>query len=242
MPEIECIDFERYEETFEEKQGYNEYNYLDFYKPKDLSIGEIMKNYVTRADKDAKETVRKLAPKTVKPSQPMFMTFYKKCNLVVFALLGEVKIIQVKQNGQKKTFHTVASFVLESLPVAMDIGSHKLTGKLLVFVAQQTFKGDKLKKSKESNDEKCYISVIEVDQHNGFAVHEKTRIFPDRPQITRLLYKKNYGLIMACYRGYIEHFDGNNFKSVKKWSNNMKAIGSDKQKAKVAILENKRKD
>ena len=47
---------------------------------------------------------------------------------------------------------------------------------------------------------------------------------------------------MACYRGYIEHFDGNNFKSVNKWSNNMKAIGSDKQKAKVAMLETKRQE
>jgi len=50
------------------------------------------------------------------------------------------------------------------------------------------------------------------------------------------MYKKNYGLIMACYRGYIEHFDGNNFKSVNKWSNNMKAIGSEKVKSKNSEL------
>ena len=50
------------------------------------------------------------------------------------------------------------------------------------------------------------------------------------------MYKKNYGLIMACYRGYIEHFDGNNFKSVNKWSNNMKAIGSEKVKSKISEL------
>ena len=123
----------------------------------------------------------------------------------------------------------------------MDVGSHKLTDKLLIFVACQYFEGDKFKKTKEGNQEKCYISVIEVDQMNGFAIHEKTRIFPEKPQISRILYKKKYGLIMACYRGYIEHFDGNNFESVNKWSNNMKAIGSDKQKAKVAMLETKRK-
>ena len=111
----------------------------------------------------------------------------------------------------------------------MDVGSHKLTGRLLIFVANQYFDGDNFKKSaKGGNEEKCYISVIEVDQMNGFAIHEKTRIYPDKPQISRILYKKKYGLIMACYRGYIEHFDGNNFKHVESWSNNMKAIGSDK--------------
>ena len=34
----------------------------------------------------------------------MFMTYYVKLQLVIFALLGEIKIVQVKQNGQKKTF------------------------------------------------------------------------------------------------------------------------------------------
>lgn len=67
----------------------------------------------------------------------MFMTYYKKLQLVIFALLGEVKIVQVKQNGQKKTFQTMASHLLDDLPVGMDVGSHKLTGKLLIFVACQ---------------------------------------------------------------------------------------------------------
>ena len=75
----------------------------------------------------------------------------------------------------------MASWVLDELPVGMDVGSHKLTNKLLIFVACQYFKGDKLKKSKEGSEEKSYISVIEVDQFNGFAIHEKTRIYPDKP-------------------------------------------------------------
>ena len=55
-----------------------------------------MNNYIAKTDKDAKETTRKLVPKSVKPSKPMFMTYYKKDKLVVFALLGEVKVVQVK--------------------------------------------------------------------------------------------------------------------------------------------------
>jgi len=174
--------------------------------------------------------------KTVKPSRPMFMTYYAKLQLVIFALIGEIKIIEMKQNGQKKTFQTLASHTLEHLPVAMDVGSKKSNGKLLIFVACQFFKGEKLMKDKKGSEEKCYISVIEVDQFNGYSVTEKTRIYPSKPQISRIMYKKNYGLIMACYRGYIEHFDGNNFKSVNKWSNNMKAIGSEKMKAKMSQL------
>ena len=55
------------------------------------------------------------------------------------------------------------------------------------------------------------------------------------------MYKKNYGLIMACYRGYIERFDANKFRSVSKWENNMKAIGSDKLKARTAHYESKKR-
>lgn len=69
-----------------------------------------------------REATRKAGLKTVKPSRPMFMTYYKKLHLVVFALLGEIKIIQMKQNGQKKTFQEMASHQLEHLPVGMDVG------------------------------------------------------------------------------------------------------------------------
>lgn len=134
LPEIDCIDFDRYEETYEERNQL-QYDYMKQYQTTDMSIGQVMKNYITKTDKDSKETQRKHIPKTVKPSKPMFMTYYKKDKLVVFALLGELRIVQVKQNGQKKTFHTVASYNLKDLPVGMDIGSHKLTGKLLIFIA-----------------------------------------------------------------------------------------------------------
>ena len=120
-----------------------------------------------------------------------------------------------------------------SLPVGMDVGSHNISGRLLIFVACQELSQEKMQKSKDADDEKNYILILEVDQENGFRVSEKKRIYPQKPQITRIMYKKKYGLIMACYRGYIEHFDRNSFKSVNSWSNNMKAIGSDKNKVKA---------
>lgn len=86
---------------------------MKFYQTTDMSIGQVMKNHITNNDKESKETTRKKQPQTVKPSRPMFMTYYEKYKLIVFALISELKIVEVKQNGQKKTFQTVASWPLE---------------------------------------------------------------------------------------------------------------------------------
>lgn len=103
LPEIECINFDRYEETWEERNQH-QYDYMKFYQTQDVSIGTIMKTHLSKREKESTTTTRKLVTKTAKPSKPMFMTYYKKLQLVIFALLGEIKIVQVKQNGQKKTF------------------------------------------------------------------------------------------------------------------------------------------
>ena len=125
------------------------------------------------------------------------------------------------------------------LPVGMAVGQHSLTQKLLIFVACQYFNRDRQKSSgKEGNEERCVILVIEVDQMNGFKIVEKKpAIYPEKSQITRIIFNQNYGLIIACYRGHIEHREPNNFTIVNKWSNNMKAIGSEKQKAKASQFE-----
>ena len=47
---------------------------------------------------------------------------------------------------------------------------------------------------------------------------------------------------MACYRGYIERFDNINFKSVQKWDNNLKAVGSEKPKGGAAAGLDSQKD
>ena len=52
----------------------------------------------------------------------------------------------------------------------MTVGTHKLSGKLLIFVACQYFKGDSLqKKGSDVNEEMNYICVLEVD-HNTWKV------------------------------------------------------------------------
>ena len=77
---------------------------MRFYQTQDMSIGQVMRPYKNEKSKEDQKKNKKLAPKTSKPSKPMFMTYYVKLQLVIFALLGEIKIVQVKQNGQKKTF------------------------------------------------------------------------------------------------------------------------------------------
>lgn len=62
------------------------------------------KNHEKKNEKDSSQITRKKALKSVKPSRPMYMSWYEPEMCIVFALLGEIKIVQVKQNGQKKTF------------------------------------------------------------------------------------------------------------------------------------------
>lgn len=111
----------------------------------------------------------------------------------------------------------------------MDVGTDKISGNLLIIVACQKIADRKLQqKGNDTSEERNYISVIEVDPTNGWSCRKKHHITPEKPQITKLIYDENYGLIMACYRGYIERFDNINFKSVQKWDNNLKAVGSEK--------------
>ena len=172
------------------------------------------------------------------------MTYYKPQELIVFALLGEIKIVNIRQSGSKKTFPTVAHWVFDStsLPIGMDVGTHKLTGKLLIFVACQAFREREFKASKDSESASYYISVLEVDDKKAattptgesrYHVDEIKRIWSNNGQIAKILYKEEYGLIMACYRGYIESYDPVHFNRLNYWANNMKAIGSEQQKAKV---------
>ena len=58
-----------------------------------------MRRHINKKEGDSLRAVKKRATVAVKPSRPMFMTYYKKLSLVVFALLDEVKIVMVRQNG-----------------------------------------------------------------------------------------------------------------------------------------------
>ena len=91
--------------------------------------------------------------------------------------------------------------------------------KLLVFVSMQgvSAKTAKQQKSAPGEEEKnrsgaavnedAYISVLEFDELNDFKPREIHLIKSPRPQIVKLIYNEKCGLIMGCFRGYIEVFD-----------------------------------
>ena len=57
---------------------------------------------------------------------------------------------------------------------------------------------------KKAGVERNYIRIFRVDPENHFEMKAWKTLEPGVPQIMRILYKKDYGLIMACYRGYIQ--------------------------------------
>ena len=56
------------------------------------------------------------------------------------------------------------------------------------------------------------------------------------------MYEENYGLIVACYRGYIAHYDSIRFEKVYDWHNDLKAIGSEKTKVTRNAIGEKQED
>ena len=97
-------------------------------------------------------TMRKVQHK-FKPSRPMYISHYDKneVDLIIFALLTEIKVIAMKQNGQKKTFITMTNYGLDDLPIAMDTGTCKITRNLLIIVACQQFRGNERKQEKKGS-------------------------------------------------------------------------------------------
>ena len=94
----------------------------------------------------------------------MCMTYYKpkKTNrnepepldLCIFALVSkEVKIMEIKHSGNKKSFDDIASVMVDGLPTDMDVKQHKVTNKLLVIIAMQGISQKLLqKKDREQQD------------------------------------------------------------------------------------------
>ena len=62
------------------------------------------------------------------------------------------------------------------------------------------------------------------------------------PQITKILYRPACGLIMGCFRGYIEVFDRVSFTSKWKWDNTLKSIASGDRHKKDKEVEERKKD
>lgn len=74
-----------------------------------------------------------------------------------------------------------------------------------------------------------YIFVYEFDQFNKYAVQQIAKIKSPMPQITKILYRPECGLIMSCFMGYIELFDSIEFNSKGKWDNQI-SPGKDQEK------------
>lgn len=68
------------------------------------------------------------------------------------------------------------------------------------------------------------VLVLEFDQTNGYQVKELARNKSSSPQITKILYKPECGLITACFKGQIELYDSIEFVSKGKWDNQVKVV------------------
>ena len=101
---------------------------------------------------------------TMKDTYPMCMGHFRPkkasssdpepVDLCVFALVSkEVKVMQMKLSGTRKTFEDCASISVDGLPTDMDIEQHKVTNKMLVVVAMQGISQKLLqKKDREQQD------------------------------------------------------------------------------------------
>lgn len=114
-------------------------------------------------------------------------------------------------------FHHIASHRIdrkkEYIPTCVSIAQHKTTGKVLVIAALQT------NRSHQPGQYHHCIVVYEFDQHNDYQVKELSRIRARLTHVTAVKYNEEVGLIMGCFRGYIEIFDPVSFKSVGRWYN-----------------------
>jgi hypothetical protein len=130
-------------------------------------------------------------------------------DLFVFALVADIAIYKLHQGGNKKVFINVASQKIDAnneyIPTALEVAQHKVSNKLIVCLAVQSTKLNKY----EMYDH--YVLVYEFDHKNDYSCEILVRQKAASPQITKILYRENCGLIMSCFFGYIELFDSIDF-------------------------------
>lgn len=108
----------------------------------------------------------------------------------------------------------------EYIPTALQIGPHKVTGKLVICLAAQ--------EQKLNHAEQCfdhYILILNFDQDNRYKCFRHKKFKTQLPQVTNIIYRPELGLIMSCLNGYVELFDAiNDFISVAKWHNDISEL------------------
>ena len=150
------------------------------------------------------------------------------------------------------------------MPTSLDVTERSdspTDKKLLVFVAMQGVSAKTAKQQKTAGEEEkgkgrgeiktqtaaamneaAYISVVEFDQLNGFKAREAHLIRTPRPQIVKLIYDAKCGLIVGCFRGYIEVYDSSAYTPKWKWDNDLKAVASGERRKKDRAAEERKKD
>ena len=98
----------------------------------------------------------------------------------------------------------------------MDVSLHKITRRLIVCLACQCQPSGKSQIS-GSDGEYNVICVYEFNQEEKYVFRELCRFKTEKPQVTKLLYREDCGLIMGCFQGYVELFDASSFASKGKW-------------------------
>ena len=142
------------------------------------------------------------------------------------------------------------------MPTSLDVTERinsPVDKKLLVFVSMQGVSAKTAKQQKSAGEEEktrsgaamnedAYISVLEFDELNDFKPRELHLIKSPRPQIVKLIYHEKCGLIVGCFRGYIEVYDRVSFTSKWKWDNTLKSIASGDRHKKDKEVEERKKD
>ena len=85
-----------------------------------------------------------------------------------------------------------------------------------------------------------FISILEFDILKGFKAREVHLIKSPRPQIVKLIYHNKCGLIIACFRGFIQVYDKVNFQPKWKWENYFKSITAEDNKTKAKEADAKK--
>ena len=97
----------------------------------------------------------------------------------------------------------------------MDVATHKVTGKMIVCLAAQS------QTLADKENFFHYLFVFEIDVSNGYSMRTLLKHRSDVPQITKVIYAPDCGLIMACFAAYVEIFDCIDFHSKLTWHNDV---------------------
>jgi hypothetical protein len=129
------------------------------------------------------------------------MKYFKPLSMIVFALVSEISLYQVHTGNKKQFLHMASKRISknnEFVPTGLEVSTHKVSGNLLVLISAQ---------STRLTNQQDFVLVYEVSSKENFKISLSQKIIVSQPQITKILYNQNCGLIIACLNAYVEVFD-----------------------------------